>query len=195
MPTHAKILSPIFSKMIFPLLAVYFFDAFWRPFYWQRVLTYEVAWCIEKNVTSSVYSRYRVNNLAQKNSFHTLFIFFSIFSFFNENVSFNGISKSLASKCSASGKLPVLLKCRLPGKWFTIENISKLNSEGGWDNLNAAKSVAVAQCKRTRTASSNGGAQCAVTGTLPEIQEADVVKVDYFCWEIGEKIDRYSLAV
>lgn len=89
----------------------------------------------------------------------------------------------------------MLLKCRLPGKWFTIENISKLNSEGGWDNVNAAKSVAVAQCKRCRTASSDGGAQCEVTGTLPEIQEADVVKVDYFCWEIGEKIDRYSLAV
>ncbi|KAM7433156.1 hypothetical protein ABFA07_016549 [Porites harrisoni] len=86
--------------------------------------------------------------------------------------------------CHASGKLPMLLKCRLPGKWFTIEDISKLNSEGGWDNVNAAKSVAVAQCKRSRTASSNGGAQCEVTGTLPEIQEADVVKVDYFCWEI-----------
>lgn len=89
----------------------------------------------------------------------------------------------------------MLLKCRLPGKWFTIENISKLNSEGGWDNVNAAKSVAVAQCKRSRTASSDGGAQCEVTGTLPQIQEADVVKVDYFCWEIGEEIHRYSLAV
>lgn len=195
MPTHAKILPPIFSKMIFPLLAVYFFDAFWRPFYWQRVLTYEVAWCIEKNVTSSVYSRYRVNNSGTKKLVpHFIYLFF-LFFFFNENVSFNGISKSLASKFSASGKLPVLLKCRLPGKWFTIENISKLNSEGGWDNVNAAKSVAVAQCKRSGTASSNGGAQCEVTGTLPEIQEADVVKVDYFCWEIGEKIDWYSLAV
>lgn len=102
---------------------------------------------------------------------------------------------TLASKFSASGKLPVLLKCRFPGKWFSIENISKRNSEGGWDNVNAAKSIAVAQCKRSRTVSSDGGAQCAVTGTLLEIQEADVVKVDYFCWEIGEKIDRYSLAV
>ena len=89
----------------------------------------------------------------------------------------------------------MLLKCRFPGKWFTIENISKLDSEGGWDNGNAAKSVTVSQCKRSRTASSDGGAQCAVTGTLPGIQEANVVKVDYFCWEIGEKIDRYSLAV
>ena len=88
----------------------------------------------------------------------------------------------------------MLLKCSVPGKWFTIENISKRNSEGGWDNVDAAKNVAVAQCKRSRTASSGGGAQCAV-GTLPEIQEADVVKVDYFCWEIGEEIDRYSLAV
>lgn len=133
---------------------------------------------------SSVYSRYRVNNLAQKFS-STFYFFFYIYFFFNENVSFNGISKSLASKFSASGKLPVLLKCRFPGKWFTIENITKLNSEGGWDNVKAAKSVAVAQCKRSRTASSGGGAQCTVTGTLPEIQEADVVKVDYFCWEIG----------
>ena len=89
----------------------------------------------------------------------------------------------------------MLLKCRFPGKWFSIENISKRNSEGGWDNVNAAKSIAVAQCKRSRTVSPDGGAKCAVTSTLPEIQEGDVAKVDYFCWEIGEKIDRYSLAV
>ena len=78
------------------------------------------------------------------------------------------------------------LRCSFPGKWFTVKSVSKQNADGHWREITAAKAIAQAHCKASRVESPAAGAQCTVSGILPEISAADVIKVEFYCWEIGE---------
>lgn len=81
------------------------------------------------------------------------------------------------------------LSCSFPGKWFTVKSVSKQNTEGGWEEVAAAKSIAQGSCKASRTVQpGTAGSKCTVSGILPEISTADEIKVEFYCWEIGEII-------
>jgi len=77
------------------------------------------------------------------------------------------------------------LSCSFPGKWFTVKSVSKQNTEGGWEEVAAAKSIAQGSCKASRTVQpGTAGSKCTVSGILPEISTADEIKVEFYCWEI-----------
>ena len=80
------------------------------------------------------------------------------------------------------------LRCSFPGKWFKVKSVRKQNADGHWQEVTAAKSIAEARCKASRVESPRAGAQCKVSGILPDISEADVIKVEFYCMENGEQI-------
>lgn len=84
------------------------------------------------------------------------------------------------------GHLPLPLHCRYPGKWFTVKSVSKLTN-GNWKVVDAAKTVAQSRCKKSRTVQTGAGSKCVISGILPEISAADGIKMEFYCWEIGEK--------
>lgn len=85
---------------------------------------------------------------------------------------------------SVIGTLPLQLNCSYPGKWFTIESVSKKNDAGGWQDVPAAVAVTENVCKANRV--QGVGSYCTVRGYITEIIPDDEVKVEYFCWEIGK---------
>lgn len=88
--------------------------------------------------------------------------------------------------CGVIGNLPLQLNCSYPGKWFTIESVSKKNDAGGWQDVPAAVAVTEHVCKATRVqgVAQGGGSYCIIHGNITEITPDDEIKVEYFCWEI-----------
>ena len=89
---------------------------------------------------------------------------------------------------SVIGNLPLQLNCSYPGKWFTIESVSKKNDAGGWQDVPAAVAVTEHVCKATRVQGvvQGVGSYCTVRGNITEIIPDDEIKVEYFCWEFGK---------
>ncbi|KAL9950431.1 hypothetical protein ACROYT_G042926 [Oculina patagonica] len=87
--------------------------------------------------------------------------------------------------CDVTGSLPLQLNCSYPGKWFTVQSVSKQNVNGvRWQQVPAAVGSAESLCKASQVAGAGrAGAYCTVSGSLPEISADDVIKVDYYCWE------------
>ena len=86
---------------------------------------------------------------------------------------------------SVEGHLPLQLNCSFPAKWFKVENVIKRDINGSWKKVVAAKEIADNRCKDSRIVKQGGGSQCKVDN-LPGICAADKVKVEFYCWEVGE---------
>ena len=86
---------------------------------------------------------------------------------------------------SAEGSLPLQLNCSFPGKWFTVENVAEKDINGRWKEVAAARKIANKRCKASRIVKPGAGFQCTVD-VITGISAADEVKVEFYCWEIGE---------
>ena len=90
------------------------------------------------------------------------------------------------------------LRCdHLTGKFFQIKSLFVQYRFGVWTEVTEAQSLANTECRNSRDLDINLEYYCTVTekSLCPYADHMRNVKIEYFCWELGEFLHLYLIVI